>query len=56
MQWKKVRSKHELSAKDKLEAGLFIKKYNQEIIAKWQQVFILHQKVKCEKISRRISK
>ena len=33
MQWKKVRSKHELSAKDKLEAGLFIKKYNQEIIA-----------------------
>lgn len=56
LQWKKVKSKKELSSKDKLEAGIFIEKYYQEILSKWQQVFILNQKVVCEKISKRISK
>src|SRR5580704_13823817 len=56
LQWKKARGKKELSNKQKVEAGVFIEYYHQQIISKWQKVFILHQKVECEKVNRRISK
>lgn len=56
LQWKKVKGKKELTGKDKLEAGVFIEKYHQNILNKWQQVFILHKKVRCEKINRKVSK
>ena len=56
LQWKKIKGKKELSGKEKLEAGIFIEKYHKQILAKWQQVFILHQKVTCEKINRKVSK
>jgi hypothetical protein len=55
MQWKKVRGKEPLSNKEKIEAGIFIEKYHQKILIKWQQVFVLNQKVSCEKISKKIS-
>ncbi len=56
LQWKKVKGKTELLGKDKLEAGIFIEKHYQEILTKWQQVFILHQRVSCERINKKISK
>jgi len=52
LQWRKVKGKKELSGKEKLEAGIFIEKYNTEILEKWQKVFILHQRVECEKINK----
>ena len=52
LQWKKVRGKKELTGKEKIDAGVFIEQYNPEIITKWQQVFILHQRVECEKINK----
>jgi hypothetical protein len=56
LQWKKLRGKKELSDKEKLEAGIFIEKYHNEILEKWQKVFILHERVRCEKINKRILK
>jgi hypothetical protein len=56
LQWKKIKGKKELISSDKLDAGIFIRKYHSEILLKWQKVFILHQRVECEKINKRISK
>ncbi len=56
LQWKKVKGKPELVGKEKLEAGAFIEKYHPEILKKWQQVFIQHQKVSCEKVNKKILK
>ena len=56
LQWKKVKGKTELGGSEKVETGAFIEKYHAEIIEKWQKVFILHQRVTCEKINKRILK
>jgi hypothetical protein len=52
LQWRKVKGKKGLSGKEKLEAGIFIERYSTEIIAKWEKVFILHQRVECEKVNK----
>jgi hypothetical protein len=52
LQWRKVRSKNHLTEQEKIKAGIFIEKHYSQIVEKWQKVFILHQKVSCEKIGK----
>jgi hypothetical protein len=52
LQWRKVKGKKELNGKEKLEAGVFIERYYTKIIAKWENVSILHQRVECEKVNK----
>jgi hypothetical protein len=50
--FKKVKGKTPLSESEAKEVAVFLKLYHKEIIAKWQTVFIYHEKVKCEIVKK----
>jgi hypothetical protein len=52
--FKKVKSKPPLTAAEAKEVAVFLKAYYRKIIEKWQIVFILHKKVKCDVISKKL--
>lgn len=49
-----VRFKNKLSIKDEKEAVLFIEKYHKNIIDKWIKFFVLKERVKSTKITKKI--
>jgi hypothetical protein len=54
--FKKVKGKIPLSEAEAKEVAVFLKAYYKKIIDKWQTVFILHKKVKCDFINKRLGR
>lgn len=54
--FKKVKQKEPLTKKEAKEVSVFLKVYHKQIIDKWNEVFIYHQKVENEVIKEKISK
>ena len=54
--FKKVKGKTPLTEAEAKEVAVFLKAYYKKIIEKWQTVFILHKKVKCDVISKKMNK
>ena len=52
LEWKKVKSKKQLTTVEMKSAEEFIKKYHLGIVHKWNLVFVFNEKVSCEKISK----
>ncbi len=54
--FKKVKGKLPLAEAEAREVSVFLKSYFKEIINKWQTVFIYHQRVKCEIITKKLNR
>jgi hypothetical protein len=54
--FKKVKGKQPLTMAEAKEISVFLKKYADEVIEKWNQVFILNQKVDCKKVKTKIKR
>jgi hypothetical protein len=54
--FKKVEGKDPLTLPEAKEISVFLKKNTKKIIEKWNQVFILHQKVDCEKVKQKLKR
>jgi hypothetical protein len=54
--FKKVKGKIPLTEAEAKEVAVFLKAYYKKIIDKWQTVFILHKKVKCEVIGKKLNR
>lgn len=54
--FKKVKGKEPLTLSEAKEIALFLKKYADEVIVKWNKVFILNQKVDCKKVKRKLKR
>ena len=54
--FKKVKGKEPLTLSEAKEIALFLKKYADEIIEKWNKVFILNQKVDCKKVKIKLKR
>lgn len=51
---KAVKGKKPLSVNQLRDFKLFIAAYSDEIVSKWVDYFVLHKKVSCEEINRRV--
>ncbi len=54
--FKKAKGKKPLTEAEANEVGVFLKAYYKKVVTKWQMVFIYHQKVKCDVISKKLNK
>lgn len=54
--FKKVRGKNPLTEAEAKEVAVFLKSYHKKIIQKWEQVFIYHQRVKCEVLLKKLKR
>jgi hypothetical protein len=54
--FKKVKGKTPLTEAEAKEVAVFLKAYYKKIIEKWQTVFILHKKVKCDIINKKLNR
>jgi len=51
---KTVKGKKPLSVSQLRDFKLFINAYSEEIVSKWIDYFVLHKKISCEDINRRV--
>ena len=54
--FKKIKGKEPLTYAEAKEISVFLKKYIDEVIDKWNKVFILNQKVDCKKVNAKIKR
>jgi hypothetical protein len=54
--FKKVKGKEPLTLSEAKEIAVFLKKYADEVIEKWNKVFILNQKVDCKKVKIKLKR
>jgi hypothetical protein len=54
--FKKVKGKEPLTLSEAKEIAVFLKKYADEVIEKWNKVFILNQKVDCKKVKTKLKR
>lgn len=54
--FKKIKGKEPLTLAEAREISVFLKKYIDEVIDKWNKVFILNQKVDCKKVKTKIKR
>ena len=54
--FKKVKGKKPLTEAEANEVAVFLKVYYKKVVTKWEMVFIYHQKVKCDVISKKLNK
>ena len=54
--FKKVKGKEPLTMAECHEVSVFLKAYYKQIVEKWNKVFVYHQKVSCQVISKKLRK